>query len=306
MDGDAQMANRPGMTMPGVSADQQREEPGAAVLPGHSFTYTWHVRPQAGPGPHEGSSRVWLYHSHVTSDDIYDGVVGPIVITSAAHARADATPDDVDQEFVTLFMIFNESKPGMSDTEHEGSLKHAINGRIFNTLQGLNMQRGDRVRWYLMDLGSEPDSHSPHWHGNVVTTELGHITDVVEMMPATMMTVNMTPDAVGNWLFHCHVADHMEAGMTAIYNVLPRANNWDSVFSRWWIGLLTVITLGAAWALIRRGRWHATVWLALVAAVAGLPVLIGEWRTTWMAPVLGGAALILVAAWQWGRRRPEK
>jgi FtsP/CotA-like multicopper oxidase with cupredoxin domain len=26
---------------------------------------------------------------------------------------------------------------------------------------------------------------------------------------------------VGMWMFHCHVDEHMEAGMTAMYQVLP-------------------------------------------------------------------------------------
>jgi FtsP/CotA-like multicopper oxidase with cupredoxin domain len=298
----------PGMSMPAADTDKDpdkdpdRINPGAAVQPGHTFTYTWHVRPQAGPGPHEGSSRVWLYHSHVTGDDIYDGVIGPIIITSAAHARADATPDDVDEEFVNLFMIFNESTPGMSDSEHEGSLKHAINGRIFNTLPGLTMKQGDRVRWYLMDLGSEPDSHSPHWHGNLVTTELGHVTDVVEMMPASMMTVDMKPDAVGSWLFHCHVADHMEAGMTALYNVVPRDNAWPTTFARWWAALLALITLGAVWALARRRNRYAVWWIVLGAAATSLPVLIRQWRS-WMTAVVLGSALIIIAVWYRERRQ---
>lgn len=31
----------------------------------------------------------------------------------------------------------------------------------------------------------------------------------------------MVPDNVGMWMFHCHVDEHLEAGMTAMYQVLP-------------------------------------------------------------------------------------
>jgi manganese oxidase len=31
----------------------------------------------------------------------------------------------------------------------------------------------------------------------------------------------MVPDDVGTWMYHCHVSDHMEAGMVAMYQVLP-------------------------------------------------------------------------------------
>jgi FtsP/CotA-like multicopper oxidase with cupredoxin domain len=31
----------------------------------------------------------------------------------------------------------------------------------------------------------------------------------------------MVPDNIGMWMLHCHVDEHMEAGMTAMYQVLP-------------------------------------------------------------------------------------
>jgi FtsP/CotA-like multicopper oxidase with cupredoxin domain len=36
-------------------------------------------------------------------------------------------------------------------------------------------------------------------------------------------TVDMVPDSPGLWMFHCHIDDHMEAGMMARYEVLPAA-----------------------------------------------------------------------------------
>jgi manganese oxidase len=33
------------------------------------------------------------------------------------------------------------------------------------------------------------------------------------------ITADMVPDAVGTWMFHCHVNDHIIAGMTALYRV---------------------------------------------------------------------------------------
>jgi manganese oxidase len=44
-------------------------------------------------------------------------------------------------------------------------------------------------------------------------------TDVVELMPASTGVVDMIPDNPGTWLFHCHVADHMMAGMYTTYTV---------------------------------------------------------------------------------------
>jgi FtsP/CotA-like multicopper oxidase with cupredoxin domain len=33
---------------------------------------------------------------------------------------------------------------------------------------------------------------------------------------------DMVPDNPGAWLFHCHVLDHLVAGMSAHYTVLPK------------------------------------------------------------------------------------
>ena len=44
-------------------------------------------------------------------------------------------------------------------------------------------------------------------------------TDVANLLPATMLVADMRPDAIGTWLFHCHVADHITAGMQARFEV---------------------------------------------------------------------------------------
>ena len=41
------------------------------------------------------------------------------------------------------------------------------------------------------------------------------------ILPAQFVTADMVPDRVGTWMFHCHIDEHMEAGMMAMYQVLP-------------------------------------------------------------------------------------
>jgi hephaestin len=38
-------------------------------------------------------------------------------------------------------------------------------------------------------------------------------------MPAQMVTVDMVPDGRGTFLYHCHVNDHIAAGMLSRYQV---------------------------------------------------------------------------------------
>jgi hephaestin len=80
------------------------------------------------------------------------------------------------------------------------------------------MKKGERVRWYVMDLGTETDLHTPHWHGNTVLVT-GMRTDSLSLLPGSMVVADMVPDDVGTWLYHCHVNDHITAGMQALYTV---------------------------------------------------------------------------------------
>jgi FtsP/CotA-like multicopper oxidase with cupredoxin domain len=222
------------------------------VAPGKTHVYTWQIPERAGPGPGDPSSIVWLYHSHSTKD-VESGLVGMIIVTARGKAGPDGKPKDVDREFVSLYMIFNENTSWYLDhniqtytsdpkgvdkfeskpVDTEGTLsvvgtgftaantKGTINGYIFGNLPMMTMKKGERVRWYLATIGEGINFHTPHWHGNVVV-DGGKRTDVVLLGgPAQMLTVDMVPDDPGVWLYHCHVDDHMDMGMVAMYKVEP-------------------------------------------------------------------------------------
>ena len=210
-----------------------------AVRPGGRHTYVWQVPERAGPGPGDGSSVMWMYHSHTNEvADTYAGLMGPMAITRAGMARADGSPKDVGREVFELFAVMNEnlspfveenvsrfSKPPQppdleGDEEFEESnLMHSINGYVFGNQPRLTIRKGQHVRWYVMSMGTEVDLHTPHWHGNDVLVN-GMRMDVVSLLPATMVTADMSPDDVGTWLFHCHVNDHISAGMQTTYTVV--------------------------------------------------------------------------------------
>ena len=205
------------------------------IPPGSRYTYRWDVPERAGPGPRDPSSIAWPYHSHVnTVADTNAGMFGVIIITARGRARADASPVDVDREFVTLFAIFDENVslyrdvniansvatsigPG-NDGFIESNLMHAINGRLWGDLPGLTMRLGERVRWHVLAIGNEVDLHTPHWHGATLLMT-GRRVDVMQLMPAATRTLDMRPDSLGTWMFHCHVNDHIKAGMMVKFQV---------------------------------------------------------------------------------------
>lgn len=191
------------------------ESRGNMVPAGARFTYHWFADEGSGPGPNDPSSLVWWYHSHVDEPtETNAGLLGPIIVTAKGKAREDGTPKDVDRELVALFMIFDQL--GGKDA----GLFYSINGYIFGNLPGLVMTQGERVRWYLLGMGNEKDLHSPHWHGKIVQYG-GHHTDVIELIPGSMVTADMLADNPGTWMLHCHVAEHMESGMMATYTISP-------------------------------------------------------------------------------------
>jgi hephaestin len=76
------------------------------------------------------------------------------------------------------------------------------------------------VRWYVLGMGTEVDLHTPHWHGNTVLFMHTRM-DMLELLPGSMKVVDMEPDDPGTWMYHCHVNDHIIAGMIALYTVTP-------------------------------------------------------------------------------------
>ncbi len=207
-----------------------------AVPTGGTYTYTWQVPDRAGPGPMEGSSVMRMYHSHTDEvADVYAGLTGFMEVTRRGMARADGSPVDVDRELFNMFLVSNENAspllteslerfaeppfPPLDDEDFvESNLMHSINGYVYGNQPLPTIRVGQRVRWYTMAMGTEVDLHTPHWHGNTVTVG-GMRTDVIQLLPAGMVTADMVPDDPGIWLFHCHVADHITAGMLTRYRV---------------------------------------------------------------------------------------
>jgi FtsP/CotA-like multicopper oxidase with cupredoxin domain len=242
----------------GIPESQEKDD---SVPPGERFTYKFHCAERSGPGPADPSSIVWMYHSHVSEvKDTNTGLYGVIIVTSPDYVTGDGTDavaKDIDRELIVLFTVMDENvnwylrdnidaftnistvatgeepegenghgiEELIDDEDFQESNKmHSINGFVYGNLQGLNTVQGERVRWYVIGLGNEVDLHTPHWHGATLL-ETGRRVDVVELLPGTHVTADMRPDTPGIWLFHCHVNDHIEAGMQAVFSVAASANS---------------------------------------------------------------------------------
>lgn len=188
------------------------EKPGAAVPPGETYTYTWQCVP--------GSAGTWPYHDHsqaqqltTTGQPVMElnaelGMLGFVVVT-------DVETSPVDREFFLFFHdIYQEHVPSVAqDFDCFNGYAYLGNTPTFTA------RAGERVRWRIAALGKE--FHVFHLHGHRWQDEAGRNTDSQLIGPSTTLTVEFTEDNPGDWLYHCHVTEHMEGGMIGWYRVLP-------------------------------------------------------------------------------------
>jgi manganese oxidase len=118
---------------------------------------------------------------------------------------------------VFVISIFGEppfNRPTKSDV-------FAINGSSWPSTEKLRHEVGDRVRWRIINLSLSP--HAMHLHGFYFTVEAtGDIRVERRLTPGQQRTavteyiragqtfaMSWTPERPGNWLFHCHMTNHM-------------------------------------------------------------------------------------------------
>ncbi|MCJ8745764.1 hypothetical protein PDJAM_G00134240 [Pangasius djambal] len=212
----------------------------APVSPDNIMRYNWTIR--SGPGRSEPNCITFAYYSSADFvKDLASGLVGPLVVCRKGTLdKANRKRTDVDKEFALLFMVFDENEswyledniqtylhknPDTFDKDDEGfmesNMMHGINGKLYANLQGLTMRRGDRTEWYLMGLGNEIDMHTVHFHAQsfIYKTDYPHRADVYDLFPGTFKTVELVAGTPGTWLLHCHVTDHIHAGMETTFTI---------------------------------------------------------------------------------------
>ncbi|XP_017273415.1 ferroxidase HEPHL1 [Kryptolebias marmoratus] len=237
-----------------------------AVQPGHIIELTWDIPESSGPGLSDPNCITYSYYSSANYiKDLYSGLVGPLVICRRGTLRYGDGPDryrtDIDKEFALLFMIFDENQSWYidhnirhylgSDPEaferdadfEESNLMHGINGKLYGNLHGLVMTQGQKVDWYLLGMGNEVDMHTVHFHAETFTYKTDHVhrADVYDLFPWTSQTVEMVVGNPGTWLLHCHVSDHIHAGMETTFTIKEKTSKGlrtKASFKTLMIGLL--------------------------------------------------------------------
>ncbi|XP_049599397.1 ferroxidase HEPHL1 isoform X1 [Syngnathus scovelli] len=209
------------------------DTPGAHVAPGEIFTYTWQVL--EGPSSSDTPCIPYLYYSATSPvEDTNAGLVGPLLVCTRGSLRQSGTQKGVDKEFFLLFSVMDENLSwyltdnvkafGTNETNlddedfQESNRMHAINGRMYGNLPGLDMCAGDKVMWYTFGLGSEVDIHGVYFEGNTFKKQ-GTTRDTLSLFPHTTTTVEMQPHVADTYEVSCRVTDHYSGGMQQQYRV---------------------------------------------------------------------------------------
>ncbi|KAI7867731.1 Cupredoxin [Spinellus fusiger] len=175
------------------------------VAPGQNNTYVWKVPPRAGPGPSDGNSIVWGYHSHLSDSDINTGLYGAIIV----YRPGQMTQEVVANEVVTTFIGFDENtSPYFKKTLQELSIinitqfhtteekkafyisnvKQSINGLLY--ANPLDLIITSSTQWHLLGWGSYDAIYTVHWEHAKVSLFDRRVTSL-RLYPASFKTVQV-------------------------------------------------------------------------------------------------------------------
>jgi FtsP/CotA-like multicopper oxidase with cupredoxin domain len=175
---------------------------GGFIGPGEEFTYTWECTPS--------SVGVWPYHDHGPNHVLNSsrGLFGTIVVRDPAKPKPDRE-----------YFLHLHSLP--SSITRSPVMLHCINGRSYaGNTPTMRAVEGEKVAMHVLDMNS--DWHTFHVHGHRWQNDAGKWVDSPSVGPSEVISAEFTEDNPGRWLYHCHVASHMSAGMTGWYKVYRR------------------------------------------------------------------------------------
>ena len=196
--------------------------PGAAIPVGGQHTYTYACLPS--------SVGTWPYHDHSkpfhipgTSGDDSGmgegggapameigaelGLMGHVIVEEVGAKRPDRE----------IYLIFHDVyADDVADLDGDVD---CFNGRAFlGNTPTFRAKVGEHVRWHVIAFGTE--FHVYHLHGHRWKSQSGgRYVDAEVLGPATSVVVDYIEDNPGQWLYHCHVVDHMVGGMVGWYEV---------------------------------------------------------------------------------------
>ena len=176
------------------------------VPPGGQFIYEFVARPFG----------IMPYHCHSmpTSQHIHNGLYGMVIIDPKEGRKPM-------RELALVMSAFDLDRDGEADF-------YAWNGRAFQYADNpIELVRGEPVRLYVMNIFEE--AMVPHLHGTLyhlypsgTSLTPTEYTDVKSLNIAERALLEFQYDFPGDFMFQCHVTEHMEQGLMGWFHVVDK------------------------------------------------------------------------------------
>ncbi|XP_059241766.1 coagulation factor VIII isoform X2 [Mustela nigripes] len=209
------------------------------VNPNETRIYFWTVQQHMAPTKDEFDCKAWAYFSDVDLEkDVHSGLIGPLLICRSDTLNPSHGRQVTVQEFALFFTIFDETKSWYfaenlerncrapcniqkEDPTLKENYRFHVNGYVMDTQPGLVMAQDQKIRWYLLSMGSSENIHSIHFSGHVFTVRKKeeYKMAVYNLYPGVFETVEMLPSKVGIWRIECLIGEHLQAGMSTLFLV---------------------------------------------------------------------------------------
>ena len=157
-----------------------------------------------------GAPGTYLYYARIGHDDGEEELqtlAGAFVVDSSTQRTRDR---------IFVINIFSEQ---VDSQTHRNAL--AINGHAWPHTERLHARVGETMQWRVINASVRV--HPMHLHGFYF--RIGSLGDAFrdtiyspdkrfnsvthQMVEESTMTLSWTPERAGNWLFHCHMLEHM-------------------------------------------------------------------------------------------------
>jgi FtsP/CotA-like multicopper oxidase with cupredoxin domain len=209
---------------------------GSFVPPGAARTYVWYAAPRVTAGQRVvsmGTAGYWWYHDHVAGNThgtggLASGLFGGLIVRRPGDVRPDRPP---------YVVAMGGPRPMINfATEPDTFICDRDSNR-----QGpacFVAEKGERVEFLVIGLpgtAAKDDFHTFHVHGhNWADNRTGMLTsqaDETRLIDAKIIGPSETfgfqvvageEVGPGDWMLHCHVQQHSDAGMVTFFRVLGR------------------------------------------------------------------------------------
>ena len=150
-------------------------------------------------------------------------LTGALIVDPAGQAQA--------RDRVFVIGLFSEDKDSAAGLIPHPREIAVLNGKSWPYTERFTFTQGDTARWRVIDATAAP--HPMHLHGFYFQTERSGTFLADTALPPTAisqantrlvapggtMAIRFVAERPGNWLFHCHLALHVD-GMSKLANII--------------------------------------------------------------------------------------